>query len=150
MPSAARRGFSARHSRSVTSASSAAYSVALSIATRAKPMKLRPEPATSAKRDRLVAEPSLAERVHAVAVAGRAGVEHVGDQHGVVERRDLDAVPGEDVPVELHVLADLEHAGASSSGFSSAIASLFAESGPARDRRRRRDRPRPARWPSGM
>ena len=40
-----------------------------------------------------------------------AGIEHIGDQHRVVDRRDLDAALGEHVPVELHVLADLEHAG---------------------------------------
>ena len=40
-----------------------------------------------------------------------AGVEHVGHQHGVVERRDLDAVARKHQPVELQVLPDLEHAG---------------------------------------
>ncbi len=58
----------------------------------------------------LVAEPALGERVHAVAVAGRARIERVGNQHGVVERRDFDAAPGEHVPVEFDVLADLHHA----------------------------------------
>ena len=58
-----------------------------------------------------MAEPALGQRVHAVAVVGRPGIERVGDQHRVVERRDLDAAAGEDVPVELDVLADLEHAG---------------------------------------
>ena len=45
--SAGKRGFSTSHSRSVTSVSSAEYSVALSIATRAKPIKERPVPATA-------------------------------------------------------------------------------------------------------
>ena len=74
----------------MTSAFSAAYSHARSIGTRAKPTKLRPEPATSVERDRLVAEDPLAERVETVVVAGEAAVERVGDQHRVVERRDRD------------------------------------------------------------
>ena len=60
--------------------------------------------------DGLVAEPALGERIHAVAVVGRARIERVGNQHGVVERRDFDAAPGEDVPVEFDVLADLHDA----------------------------------------
>ena len=39
------------------------------------------------------------------------GVEHIGHQHGVVERVDLDAAPGKNLPVVFHVLADLEDAG---------------------------------------
>ena len=40
----------------------------------------------------------------------RARIERVGKQHRVVERRDFDAAPGEDVPIEFDVLADLQHA----------------------------------------
>ncbi len=43
------------------------------------------------------------------AVRALAGIEHVGDQHRVVEGPDLDAVAGEHQPVVLDVLADLEH-----------------------------------------
>ena len=55
-----------------------------------------------------VAEEALGQRVHVVAAA--AGVEHVGHQHGVVAGRDVDAAQREHLRVELHVLADLEHA----------------------------------------
>ena len=43
-------------------------------------------------------------------VIGAAGVDHVGHQLGVVVRSDLDAAAREDLPVELEILADLEHA----------------------------------------
>ena len=45
--------------------------------------------------DQLLAEDALAEARHVVALAGRAGVERVGDQHRVVERRDGHAAMGE-------------------------------------------------------
>ena len=58
----------------------------------------------------LVAEPAFRQIVHAVAAA--AGVEHVGDQHGVVVAGDFDAAAlREHQPVVFHVLRDLEHAG---------------------------------------
>ena len=41
-----------------------------------------------------MAEPLLGELVHAV--AAHAALEHVGHQHGVVDRAHLDAAPGED------------------------------------------------------
>ncbi len=59
--------------------------------------------------DRRVAEPQLAELVHAVAV--QAALQHVGDQHGVVDRRDVDPVAGQDAHVVLGVLRHLEHRG---------------------------------------
>ena len=61
------------------------------------------------ERDGLVAEEALGEPVDAVAVAAGPRVEHIGNQHRIVERRDLDAALGEQHPVELHVLSDLEH-----------------------------------------
>ena len=56
----------------------------------------------------VVVEPALGEIVHAVAAF--AGVEHVGDQHGVVVAVDLDAALREHQPVVFHVLRDLEDA----------------------------------------
>src|SRR3546814_2630560 len=47
--------------------------------------------------------------VHAVTV--QAAFHHVGQQHGVVDRRHRDAVAGEDQHVVLDVLPDLEGAG---------------------------------------
>ena len=61
--------------------------------------------------DRLVAEKPLGQFVHAVALERRRGVERVGNQHGVVERGDGDAVPEHDEVVVLEVLADLQDAG---------------------------------------
>ena len=43
-------------------------------------------------------------------MVGAAGIEHVGEQQRVVERRHLDAALHEDVPVVLHVVGDLQHA----------------------------------------
>jgi hypothetical protein len=56
----------------------------------------------------LVVEIALGEVVQAVAVL--AAVEHEGQQHRVVDRRDPDAVLLEHVEVVLDVVADLEHA----------------------------------------
>ena len=53
-----------------------------------------------------MAEPALGELVHAAAAL--AGVEHVGEQHGVVIGRHMDAAAGEDQPVVFQVLRDLE------------------------------------------
>jgi hypothetical protein len=72
--------------------------------------------------DRLVLQPALGQLVHAVALV-QAAFEHEGDQHGVVHRRHVDAVPREDGDVVLGVLGDLEDAGSSSSGFSRSMAS---------------------------
>ena len=58
------------------------------------------------ERDAGVAEVALGEIVHAVAAA--AAVERVGEQHGVVERRDVDAVLRQHSAVVLDVLADLQ------------------------------------------
>ncbi len=41
-------------------------------------------------------------------MAAAAGVEDEGDEHGVVDRRDMDAVPLQNDDVVLDVLADLE------------------------------------------
>ena len=71
----------------------------------------------------------------------RAGVEHIGHQHGVVDGADLDAAQREHLPVVLQVLADLEDAASSSSGLSAASASLLG------DLLRRRAPPRTGRSP---
>ena len=89
-------------------------------------MKLLARAGDLGELDRLVAEPALGERVHAVAFVGRAGVEHVGDQHRVVDRRDLDAAPREDGQSNLTFWPTLSTPGSSSSGFSSASASASA------------------------
>src|SRR5580700_10532833 len=86
MCSAASRGLSTCHSRSVASASSAAYSVALSISTQSNVILVLP------------------------AVVGAAGIDHIGHQHGVVIGRDLDAAHGKDLPIVFQILADLEDA----------------------------------------
>ena len=94
MRSATSRGFSSIHSRSVTSASSAAYSVALSSGTCANVARdFLPRRVLDhlIERDAGVAEVALGQLVHAVAAL--AAVERVGHQHGVVDRRDADAVP---------------------------------------------------------
>ncbi len=54
----------------------------------------------------VVVEPALGEVVHAVAAF--AGVQHVGNQHGVVIAFDLDAALREHQPVVFHVLRDFE------------------------------------------
>ena len=59
--------------------------------------------------DGLLAEIELGQLVHAVVVL--AGVEHEGQQHGVVDRADLDAVAAQHAHVVLDVLADLQHRG---------------------------------------
>ena len=56
--------------------------------------------------DGVVVEPALGEVVHAVAAF--SGVEHIGDEHGVVIAGDLDAALREHQPVILHILRDLE------------------------------------------
>ena len=94
MRSAASRGFSAIQSRSVTSASSAAYSVALSIGTPAKVLSPFLAPGACAitwsKAMQMCFKWRSASVVHAVIAA--AAVERIGEQHGVVDRRDADAV----------------------------------------------------------
>ena len=52
----------------------------------------------------------IAARQWIDAVIGASGIGHVGHQHGVVVRRDFDAAQREDLPVELEVLTDLDHA----------------------------------------
>ena len=69
--------------------------------------------------DALMAEMFFRELVEAVIVA--SGIEHIRDQHRVVDRRDVDAAAGEDEAVVLDVLPILSTAGASSSGFSAAM-----------------------------
>ena len=98
------------HRRSVTSASSAAYSVALSSGS----LTERPLGLLLARhvRDYLLERhagmPEVAHGEIVHAVPALAGVERVGHQHGVVERRHVDAVLREDVEIVLDVLADLE------------------------------------------
>ena len=57
--------------------------------------------------DRVDAEVEPRQLVHAVAVL--AALEHIGNQHGVVARGDLDAVALEYGGVVFDVMADLEH-----------------------------------------
>ncbi len=56
----------------------------------------------------LVAQPFLGEVVHAVAAF--AGVEHVGNEHGVVVALDLDAALREHQPIVFQVLPDFQDA----------------------------------------
>ena len=57
-----------------------------------------------------MAEKALGERVHAVAAGVVVGVERVGNEHDVVDRRKRDAALSEDQHVELDVQPDLENA----------------------------------------
>ena len=57
--------------------------------------------------DGLVVEMQLCQLIHAVAVAG--AFEDVGNDDGVVYRRDVDALAREDVHVEFDVVPDLQH-----------------------------------------
>ena len=61
-----------------------------------------------AERNGLMAKKALGERSDAMVVAGRARVERVREQHGVVDRRDANAAQRQHVHVELDVVADLE------------------------------------------
>ena len=104
--SAGIRGFSVRHSRSVTSASSAAYSGRGLGARRnrtALAISRSPQPARTGW-----SCGRAASRTGRPCRGRAAAFEDVGDQHGVVERRDADAAPREDQPVVLAVLADLQ------------------------------------------
>ena len=56
----------------------------------------------------LLSEDALGEAMHVMALAGRARIERVGHQHRVVDRRRRHAAAGEDMQVELDVLADLD------------------------------------------
>ena len=56
--------------------------------------------------DGVPAEVEFRQRVHAVAV--EPAVEHIRQHHGVVNRRDGDAEPGQDLHVVLDVLPHLE------------------------------------------
>ena len=120
--SAAIRAFSAAHTRSVASACSAAYSAAVSISPQSNvtwPCQCR-SPACAGwfgGRARI-----LRQIVDAVTAA--AGVEHVGHQHGVVVGENVDAAPGEHLPVELEILPILRTDGSSSTGCSSFSASF--------------------------
>ncbi len=55
-----------------------------------------------------MAEVALRQRVDAV--AGAAGVEHIGQQHHIVIGRKRDAAQGEHLQIEFEVMPDLEHA----------------------------------------
>ena len=90
-------GFSTRQRRKETSASSAAYSVAGRWATRAKPIKLRC-PRRRRRRRRAAHGRAIIARqlVHAMIV--QPGVQRVGHQHGVVDRRDVDPVARKNQP----------------------------------------------------
>ncbi len=58
--------------------------------------------------DGLVIEIALRQLLEAMTRA--PGIDHVGHQHDVVVGRDLDPAQRKDLPIELEVLADLEHA----------------------------------------
>jgi hypothetical protein len=60
------------------------------------------------ERDRFVAEQFLRQFVHAV--AGLAGIEHVGHQHRVVIGAGIDAAPAEDQPVEFEIVSHFQDA----------------------------------------
>ncbi len=57
-------------------------------------------------RDHLVAEPALGERGDVVRAG--AGAEHIGNQHRVVERADIDAGPVHGQPVVFEIVSDLQ------------------------------------------
>jgi len=59
--------------------------------------------------DGLLSQMPLGQLVHAVAML--AGIEHEGEQHGVVDRADLDVVAAEHGHVVFDVLADLQYRG---------------------------------------
>ena len=59
------------------------------------------------ERDRSVAEVELRQLIHAVTV--QPAFQHVGDQHGVFDGEDLDAVAGQHRHVILGVLGHLQH-----------------------------------------
>ena len=59
--------------------------------------------------NRLALQQELGDGVHLVLVA--AAFEHIGEQHGVVDRRHLDAVAAQHHDVVFEVVADLEHGG---------------------------------------
>ena len=75
-----------------------------------EPQKIAARARDFAERDGLVAEKALGKRNEAVVVAGRARVERVRKQHGVVDRRNANAAQREHMHVELDVVADLENA----------------------------------------
>ena len=54
-----------------------------------------------------MAEPALGQRSNVVRAG--AGAEHIGDQHRVVERADIDACAVHRQPVVFQIVADLEH-----------------------------------------
>ena len=98
--------------------------------------------------DRRVIEVARRQRIEAVAEA--AGVEHIGHQHGVVVRVQVDAAQREQLQLELEVLPDLEHARHPRAAASAPRARSSPESGPAPARRRTgRRHCRPCWWPSG-
>ena len=61
-----------------------------------------------------------------------AGVERIGHQHRIVDRRDLDAALREDVPVEFGVMGDLEDARRLQQRLQQAERLALGESGPGR------------------
>ena len=97
-----------RAKRKMMSASSAAWRVARSIGSCANPRARFRWPATSRSDDALVSEPALREIVDPVIAA--PGIEHIGHEHRVVARRDLDAVLSEDEPVIFEIVAELHDA----------------------------------------
>ena len=85
MCSAGRRGFNTFQSRKVTSASSAEYSVALSIGDARETDECAARTRDFAELDRLMAEEFFAQHIHAV--IGAAGIEHIGQKQCVFDRR---------------------------------------------------------------
>src|ERR1700679_4354745 len=57
-----------------------------------------------------MAEKAFGERIDAMVVAGRAGVERVREEHGIVDRGDADVAHRQYMHDELDVVADLENA----------------------------------------
>ena len=60
--------------------------------------------------DGLMAEPFFGKRIHAVSDIG-AAVQHIGHQHRVVGRRDIDTMATHQLHVEFEVVRNLEHRG---------------------------------------
>ena len=111
MPSAASLALNRCQRRSVTSASSAAYSVALSTGTQSNLVCALPLPATSENAmgvwPRWRFDSSSMPKPAKPAAALVAGIGH---QHGVVIGREADAIAAHHHEVVFDILADLQHA----------------------------------------
>jgi hypothetical protein len=96
--------------------------------------------------DCLVAQPALRKRIHAMPALAR--IEHIGQQHGVIETRNFDVVLRHHQHVVFEVLPDLENRGILEQRLEFIKCGASA-SAPAADRRRQADRRSPLEWASG-